>query len=454
MTKRVIYISLILLVASITLAADKAVGPSSSGNGSGDDWSNIAQWSSITLVRGNTYYLQDGTYGSKTLNIVASGSSYIYIKKATESAHGPSTGWSSTYGDGTATFSGGAYLTVTTDYWDIDGVTGGGPGSWKSGHGIVFTSTAGTDATYINASDTSYVFIRHIEFNQIGDTTAYSTMTSGVFTSSGSASFSNSTVEYCYFENLGGLPFFMRAGTTNIFQYNYTGDVCGASVFNADNHCEVIVTHDMDDVHWRWNYHAECPSTGCFVSNSGASTDVRIYGNVFNGSNPISCNNAAGNNDWRIFNNTFVGAKQGFTQGDCGHSGWMEYNNVAYDHEGSALWDTRDYQWYSQTSNLSYTMGFGANTNCTDQPGTCPETDDPFIDSSGDEPEDFQLSAALSGYDGTDSCVLDACTGEKKYNIDMFGNTRGADGTWDRGAIEYDANPTTPANAITGVNIN
>jgi len=419
MIKRCLILTLLLLLPLSAFAATIQIADN-------------AGWQSLTPVRGNTYVLATGTYGSKTLSTAASGSDEITIQSG-----------------GTVTFSGGAALTITTDYWNIDGVTGGGPGSWKSGHGIVFTTSAGTSIEYISISDgVSYITLGHIEFNQVGDTTASGDRANGLYAA---GSLSNSTIEYCYFKNLGGLPFLLRNGTTNIIQYNYSGDICGMSVFNVNNHCEVLVLHDMDDVHFRWNFINEAPSTGGFVKNNvQTSTDIRIYGNVIANGNPISCNSGTGTN-WRIFNNTFSGINQGFTQGDCSHSGFLEYNNVVFDSTGSALWDTRDYQWYSQTSNLSYTMGFGANTNCTDQPGTCPETDDPFINSSGDEPEDFQLSAALSGYDGTDSCVLDACTGEKKYNIDMFGNTRGADGTWDRGAIEYDA---TPTNTITGVNIN
>ncbi len=49
-------------------------------------------------------------------------------------AHGPETGWNATYGDGQAVFSGD--ISIWTDNWTIDGVVGGGPGSWRSGHGF------------------------------------------------------------------------------------------------------------------------------------------------------------------------------------------------------------------------------------------------------------------------------------------------------------------------------
>jgi len=120
---------------SIASAANVCVGPSPSGNGSGSDWNNIAEWSTVTLTRGNTYYLQDGTYGSKTLSIAISGQTYIYLKKARASAYGPTIGWSSTYGDGVATFD-TASLTILSDFWDIDGATGGGPDGIQGANGV------------------------------------------------------------------------------------------------------------------------------------------------------------------------------------------------------------------------------------------------------------------------------------------------------------------------------
>ena len=105
------------------------VAPAATGDGSGTDWNNQAQWSTVAFTRGKTYYLADGTYGSKTLDTAVNGSVYIYIKKATVSAHGTDTGWGSTYGDGVATFD-TASLSILSDYWDLDGVTGGGPSAW------------------------------------------------------------------------------------------------------------------------------------------------------------------------------------------------------------------------------------------------------------------------------------------------------------------------------------
>ena len=80
-------------------------------------------------VNGVTYYVADGTYAPRELSTPASGGKVITIKKATVQDHGTNTGWNDSYGDGTATFSGG--MSLLTSDWVIDGQTGGGPGNWK-----------------------------------------------------------------------------------------------------------------------------------------------------------------------------------------------------------------------------------------------------------------------------------------------------------------------------------
>ncbi len=424
-----------LVQMSIASAANVCVGPSPSGNGSGSDWNNIAEWSTVTLTRGNTYYLQDGTYGNKILSTAISGQTYIYIKKATVSAHGTDTGWSSIYGDGVATFD-TASLTITSDYWDIDGVTGGGPGNWKTGFGIAFTSVAGADLEYINLDGRSYIFIHHISFVQVGDTTVYNSGASAFYAANPIATISNSTFEYLYFDNLGRLPFMFRNGSNNIIQYNYSGDVCGMSVHNPNDHCEVLVSWGMSQVDFRYNYLDESPSTGGYVMNNLASTDVRIYGNIFNTGNPISCNTGSCT-DWVIVNNTFVRTGSGPMQGDGTVRNLIMSNNIVFD--AITAW-IGSYAWLSRVKG-SCTSGADENTNVTVRmPYNCDlyyETVDPFVNSLGHLPEDFLLTAPLIGWPGTDVCALDSCNSTKKFNYDMFGAVRGGDGVWDRGAIEY-----------------
>src|SRR3989344_1494729 len=108
------------------------------------DWTNACDSLPGTLQRGATYYIADGSYGSYTFDDPVFGTQLITIKKATASDHGTNTGWSSSYGSGQAVF--GGTLNFNTSYWVFDGQTGGGPGSWKTGHGFkieVLTTESG-----------------------------------------------------------------------------------------------------------------------------------------------------------------------------------------------------------------------------------------------------------------------------------------------------------------------
>jgi len=140
---------LILLLAASAFSANHCINPIHANNGDGSTWAAAATPGGAgafnalpaTLIRGDTYYLADGSYGAYTFDDAESGELYIYIKKAIVTAHGTETGWSNAYGDGQAVFSvsattWGGILGFTTDNYVIDGVVGGGYSSWTSGHGI------------------------------------------------------------------------------------------------------------------------------------------------------------------------------------------------------------------------------------------------------------------------------------------------------------------------------
>ena len=67
-----------------------------------------------TLVRGDTYYIADGSYPSYTVDDAVSGTIVITIKKATTSAHGTENGWDSSYGDGQAVFTSSEWVVFST----------------------------------------------------------------------------------------------------------------------------------------------------------------------------------------------------------------------------------------------------------------------------------------------------------------------------------------------------
>lgn len=93
------------------------------GSGDGSDWTNAFTDLPATLVRGDTYYVADGTYAKYTFDDAVSGTANVTVLKATASRHGTDTGWQSGYGDGSATF---GPLQVRTDYTVIDGQAASG----------------------------------------------------------------------------------------------------------------------------------------------------------------------------------------------------------------------------------------------------------------------------------------------------------------------------------------
>jgi hypothetical protein len=80
----------------------------------------MAMPSATGFIRGDTYYVADGSYGAKSFSTVASGASPITIKHAVAGDHGTDTGWASTPSGGQAVFSG---WTFTTAYWTVEGQT-------------------------------------------------------------------------------------------------------------------------------------------------------------------------------------------------------------------------------------------------------------------------------------------------------------------------------------------
>lgn len=411
------------------------------GTGDGSAWDNALDVLPATLSRDAVYYVADGSYAAYTFNDATDGTKVIEVCKATVADHGTDTGWLDTYGDGAAAF---ASVSFTTSHWDFDGATGGGPGSWTSGFGFTFSNAAGSAIEFISVSGSAAnVTIRHVSCAQVGDTEATDQQADCLYIPDAAGSVSDITFEYAYIDNISGLPFFLREGDGLIIQYVYTGNICGMSVNDPNDHCEALVEHGYNDVHFRWNYIAESPSSGGYVKNDvEASDDVRIYGNVFSDGFAINCNTGTCDG-WRVFNNTFHHMGAGPVGGDGTETNVLFYNNImVHFDEMGFMWDTHDYNWFSNDAGLRCDMNAGANENIVNSGGcdTVTETSNPFVDVNGSDPEDWVLTSALAGQSGTNVCTLTGeCAGEIRYDEDMFGNTRGEDGTWDRGAMEFDA---------------
>ena len=431
----------VCLVAVSANAANIHVGATATGNGSGSDWNNAMGWGSISFARGNVYYIQDGSYGAKFFNTAASGSTYITIKKATAADHGTDTGWASTMGDGQAIFT--APLKFGTSYWIFDGVTRN-EADWFAGgaYGFVIQSPSGnynqsvkiggmtsTGSYDYGGTTASYVQIKYCYVAaQVMPSVA---VRSYQFDCESGSQASGLLFSRCFIQN-GNNHFFLRATTGAIVEY------CASSAAknSSENHGEIYnLYYNASGAVIRYSKGFNCYDHG-YVENaqgyySGTavaaivmSANCSIYGNLWvnncttdgavgwNGSNPA---NKVTN--LKFYNNTIIGGSgaQGIML-ETSSSGCVAYNNI----------------WFGSTPGFqAVTHNYNAAGSSLGEANGQTITSSIFVNYAGG---DYRLASATSA--GTPLAA--------PFDTDLLGTTRGADGTWDRGAYEFGSG-TTPA---------
>ncbi|HYG36432.1 MAG TPA: LamG-like jellyroll fold domain-containing protein, partial [Clostridia bacterium] len=409
-------------------------------SGNGSDWNNALPSLPASLVRGATYYIADGTYPAYTFDDAESGTTLITIKKATGANHGTSTGWQAAYGDGQAIFSG--RLTFSRGYYVLDGQTRN-ESDWFAGDSYGFR---------INYSDLN----QQIKIGTLGGSPAHGVQIKYVFVNAPYRNLPTNTIRQyaidtessvstrgvlihrCYVYGANNV-FYLRHTTGAIVEY------CAAQgAYNNDaNHGEVVnLFYNTPGAIIRYNRFGPCygPAYG---GNGSAGTAVvaltgndgggscEIYGNVFwgfhTGDAVIGFDGSYANNN-KVYNNTFVdgwggnGLKFGSGTGNVAYNNiWVNCGSIGF----SAV--THDYNAFSGSSSYSESRAqTGLSTSI-------------FVNYNG---RDFRLASPTSAGSSLAS----------PYNVDMLGVTRGADGTWDRGAYDYGTSTrdTTPP-TISGV---
>ena len=163
----VMALALSTLLCGFAQAANRYIRPGATGSNNGTDWTNAYSSFPTTLTRGDTYYLADGSYGSVTISTAVSGSTWIYIKKASVTDHGTNTGWNDTYGAGAANFT---FMSIGTNYISIDGSYG----QWASdmtgyvsyGIRLVYTYQSLSD-TNVNLLNTQFATHNYLTFKHM-----------------------------------------------------------------------------------------------------------------------------------------------------------------------------------------------------------------------------------------------------------------------------------------------
>jgi hypothetical protein len=409
------------------------VGPSSLGSGDGSSWANRAAWSTVTLQRGRTYYVMDGNYTSRTLSTAVSGTTPITIKKATIFDHGEdiSGGWSDSMGDGQAAFAG--TLNITTSNWVIDGQFRN-ENNWFDAAAYGFSIGSDTDQSQIviknygNAPDN--VTIKYVYcpgWSAFMPKTTQRIYAIDVDDGDGGSTSTGLVFSHMFVSNSNNI-WFLRTTSGAIVEYSASDNVKS----NGPNHGEIVnLYYSGNNCTVRYNKWRNCyTDTGGYTDNNGAyrhgggtclvaitaANGLLFYGNEcvdFKvGDGALGYDGQSSSNN-RVYNNTFVRGI-GFNSGCRWGTGT---NNVIQNN----LWincTTIDIQGQTISHNgFTGSTSIGSNV----QSGISPTA--LFNDYAAN---DFTLKVATTA--GTSLA--------SPYNVDMLGNTRGADGVWDRGAYE------------------
>lgn len=391
------------------------------GSGDGSDWANAWDALPSTLVRGDTYYVADGTYGSYTFDDAVNGTALITIKKCTAADHGTETGYDAGYCDGQAVFSNaGTVLTFSTGYHLMDGLVGSG----TSGHGfkVLLTSTTANSVygIHFDGSSGSNNTVRHTEITHSdacttvdGDHRQDGVRTSGA---------DYITLQYMYIHRVP-INLIMAAGTTNwLVEYSWLEE----SHSTSSNHGQAIYHGLPSSSAWtiRYNVFKDINGSAAIFFSTRVS-DTAIYGNIFweDASSTCAGTFATGN---------LLGANPG--SDETGVTGLRFYNNTIINLDGRGT-ASDDINFDLGSDNLAYNNIWV---------GTTPA----FTNVTGDYNDVNAATAIFTNYAGDDFHLAAATTAgttlASPYDVDMDGVTRGSDSTWDRGAYEYGGSDATP----------
>jgi hypothetical protein len=444
-------------------AACHVATASGAGSKNGSDWSNAFAKLPATLVRGDVYYLADGSYGAYSFNTSLSGTQIITIKKATAADHCTDTGWNAgSMGSSRAVFTQWAH--GGGGYYTLDGQTGvfNGNGLPAAGSfGIFLDGTSCHSGTLgrcvpLDMPSASNVTVSHVEIQGTGATSSANTNTPDDLLYWGGSS--NLTLDHAYLHDSSCDFTFGYGGSGLTIQYSFfyknwgTGACHGQALWSGSS---------VSNVTFRFNTFRTIEGSAIWTAaTAGGGTTLsnwQIYGNViyFGGSadksdyqclgdgvfaclnSGVSCTNI------QFYNNT-IASLPGAGQFNCGAGASGIYgdpssnggsfiveNNLWYGNSSGTGFGPKGTFTESHNSFLSNPGGSGDGSNDVAASGN------PFASWSGSGNGNFHLSGENTNWSG--GAALST-----PYTTDPDGATRGADGTWDRGAYEFNSGAPPP----------
>ena len=452
---------IILVSCSSAAAADHFVRAGAIGDGSGSDWTNACtdftgSCAVSSLVRGDTYYVADGTYSRRAFDTAESGTLVITIKKATVADHGTDVGWQDAFGDGQAIW--GFRQDINTSHWVFDGITGANLSSNPNDYGFRIAQPAdcanpGTAAHLFIGKENgtlTNVTVKHVAIVACGS--AFDNAQNGIFVGCGSCTVDSVTIASSYVEQ-AGVDLDLVNTNNSLFEFLFLN----GNWSSPANHGETMLASCTAGNTLRFSALIGTRGTGTLVvilSQAGCplGPDVgidnwEIYGNVVvdaRGGNGVWAGTSDGvYANTKIFNNTHVSSGSHFFS-QC---------NAADPKCSSAVGNVLKNNLLLDSGPLVIQNGGGPidndfNTYLASINGTPPtepngqiDTFDPFVSLPTGN---FHLA---NGNDVSAGLALLA-----PFNVDLDGNTRGADGKWDRGAFDFIViGPNAPPNLRTVV---
>jgi hypothetical protein len=451
--KKYFVLLFILLFSVNAFAANHYIRAGATGANNGSSWANAwTTFGAATWTRGDTYYVAGGTYTENVSISSASGTSWTYIKKANASDNGSDPGWDPSYATTQAVING--YVTISHNYLEINGVTGGGPSSWDSGHGIKIHPF--TINSVINAAGSGPIRLLHLEIN--GYSYSSSSSFDGIYYSNtGGSSQKGFYIGYCYIHDIGrnGVDVSNIIGTSwsdygMLYEYNFMARTGG--VTNGDHGQGMQISYNTNSTYLiiRNNKYQDVTGTGfiVYLAGSGTHSYSRIYNNVMYYTDPSTYGTCSpgpiyahkSTDHFYIYNNTFY-KLSGAIPGSYTNANIVLESSTSEVYCANNLFSSSHFAsggnsgCISLLSNNDYYNNNGSvPTGETNQKS---ESVDPFVNSAG---YDFRVKSTANARDsGIDLSSV--------FKADIVGTPRPQGLGWDIGAYEYytGPNPSPPS---------
>jgi hypothetical protein len=424
---------LVALSAVSAHAADRYVRPGATGNGSGTDWANAYPSLPSSLNRGDTYWLADGNYGSRSFNEPTSGTATITLKKATPASHGTNTGWSDAYGGGQATFTN---MDFASSHYVIDG-SKRNESNWADSASYGIRNSGSLYSSRLASSSgncADNLTFRYVDVGAPVGSGVASAPSSGLYLGgfgSGSLACENWTVHRSHIHNT---KIHVQCAGCNglLVEYTYFGTGWGKEAIRGQVYASNMVVRNsiFKDSCQRDPADSTSGCTAEIALWDGSGFDNNeVYGNVFYkttneintggvvviGGNGVSWVGPGATNA-KVFNNTISGYKDGTSIIVLNGTGNTCRNNL----------------WYGNT------VGTGCAANTSSNNAVLSSS--VFVSAGAG---DFRLASATQP--GTQLA--------SPYDIDLKGTKRGADGNWDVGAHEYSSSSAVQLAAPTNLTV-